>query len=168
MNILETDRLLVRKLTVTDDAFILTLLNEPSWLENIGDKGVRTLADAQTYIRQGPMAMYDRTGFGLYLVESKQSREPMGLCGLIKREGLDDVDLGFAFLSQFWGKGYAFEAATAVVDYGQTVLGISPIVAITLPTNTPSSTLLKKLGFQQNGTIQLPNDDEQLDFYVLA
>src|ERR1700704_4791358 len=111
MTILETDRLLLRKLTADDAEFILDLLNQPSFLQFIGDKGVRTLDDARQYILAGPVASYERFGFGLYLTALKESQVSIGICGLIKRETLEDVDVGFAFLPQFWSKGYAFEAA---------------------------------------------------------
>ncbi len=131
MIVLETDRLILRELTADDAAFILELLNDPGWLQYIGDRGVRNLADARQYIINGPMASYQRYGFGLYLVKLKDAETPMGICGLIKRDELEDVDIGFAFLPQFTGKGYALEAASAVMSYGSHELGIERIVAIT-------------------------------------
>ena len=98
IKILETDRLILRRLSVEDAAFILELVNDPLWLRFIGDRGVRTLDEARAYILNGPVAMYERAGFGLYLVERKIDSTSLGMCGLIKRDGLDDVDLGFAFL----------------------------------------------------------------------
>ena len=165
MIILETERLTLRELTPDDESFIFTLLNEPSWLKYIGDRGIATPEDARIYIEKGPMAMYARHGFGLYLVALKLTQEPMGLCGLIKRDGLKDVDLGFAFLPAFWGKGYALEAATAVVDHGTNILGISPIVAITAQDNVRSGNLLEKLGFHFTGFTQLHPDAEVLKLY---
>lgn len=102
---IQTERLILRQLTPADAPFILQLLNEPSWLQFIGDRGVRTLAEAEQYIINGPIAMYVEYGFGLYVVEQKENPQPMGLCGLIKRPLLEDVDIGFAFLPAFWGKG---------------------------------------------------------------
>ena len=145
--VLQTQRLTVRHFDRADAAFILELLNEPSWLQHIGDKGIKTSSDAERYIQDGPLAMYARLGFGLYLVELTDSGEPLGMCGLIKRDTLQDVDLGFAFLSRVWGNGYAYEAATAVMSYAATRLRIDRIVAITSQTNQASGKLLRKLGF---------------------
>src|SRR4051812_9652402 len=119
LNVTGTDRLLLRWLDGADAAFILELVNEPSWIRFIGNKGITTLDDAQRYIRDGPVEMYAQMGFGLYLVESKEIGEPIGICGLIKRDALEDVDIGFAFLPRFRGKGYAFESAAAVMAYGK-------------------------------------------------
>jgi RimJ/RimL family protein N-acetyltransferase len=141
LKVLETDRLNLRWLSIDDAEFILELLNEPSFLRFIGDKGVRTLDDARDYILNGPVDMYTRLGFGLYLTELKESGVPIGLCGLIKRDGLEDVDIGFAFLPKFWARGYAYESADAVMAYGKTVLGLNRIVAITSPT------IMRQAGF---------------------
>jgi RimJ/RimL family protein N-acetyltransferase len=168
LNVAETERLLVRWLNPGDSAFILELVNEPSWIQYIGDKDVKTLQDALRYIENGPMAMYTRVGLGLYLVELREMGEPIGICGLIKREALEDVDLGFAFLPRFWRKGYAFEAATAVVRYGSTVLGLRRIVAILSQDNHRSSKLLEKLGFCSEGTIRVPPNDKELKLYAIA
>jgi len=157
VKILETERLLLRRLTRTDAAFILELLNEPAFLENIGDRGARTLADARRYIAKGPVASYRKFGFGLYLVELKDSRAPIGICGLLKRESLDDVDIGFAFLQKYWSQGYARESAAAVMHYGWTKLRLKRIVAITKPTNQASIALLEKLGLRFEKIIALPD-----------
>jgi RimJ/RimL family protein N-acetyltransferase len=126
--------LILRRLETGDAEFILALLNDPSFLRFIGDKGVRTVDDAREYISNGPLASYERFGFGLYLTERKDDGVPIGICGLLKREALKDVDVGFAFLPRFWSKGYAFESASAVMAYGRNVLGLS-IVAIISPDN---------------------------------
>ena len=168
MNIAETERLRVRWLDTSDSAFILELVNEPSWIQYIGDKGVNTLQDALRYIENGPVAMYKRAGFGLYMVELKEIGEPIGICGLIKRETLKDVDLGFAFLPTFWRKGYAFESAAAVISYGKRVLGLRRIVAILSRDNHRSSKLLEKLGFSFEGTVKLQPDHEELKLYGIA
>ena len=160
--------MLVRWLNASDSAFILELVNEPSWIQYIGDKGVKTLPDALRYIENGPIAMYSRTGFGLYMVELKEGGKAIGICGLIKREGLEDVDLGFAFLPRFWRKGYAFEAATAVLSYGSEVLGLRRIVAILSQDNHRSSQLLEKLGFCFEGMVTLQPNDEDLKLYAFA
>lgn len=147
MRVLETERLVLRHLSVDDAEFILGLVNEPSWLRFIGDRGVRTLEDARQYILTGPVASYKQFGFGLYLVELKETEAPIGICGLLKRETLDDVDVGFALLPQFWRKGYAFESAAAVIEHGRDDFGLRRIVAITSPDNHGSIRLLEKLGF---------------------
>lgn len=165
MTIVETERLTLRQLEQTDAPFIFKLLNDPSWIENIGDRGIRTLEDAEAYIINSPNAMFQQYGFSLLLVETKDPIEPIGLCGLIKRDSLEDVDLGYAFLPEFWGKGYAYEAAAATMDYSQEVHNLSRIVAITLPENKPSVKLMTKLGFQFEETLVLAGDDEELALY---
>jgi len=145
-----------------DAAFILKLVNDPDWLRFIGDRGVRNLEDARQYIRKGPVDMYARLGFGLYLTELKDGRVPAGICGLIKRDTLDDVDLGFAFLPEFRGKGYAGEAASAALAYGRDVLGLPRILAITSPDNDRSIRLLDRLGFQFERTARLGSDPEEV------
>lgn len=161
MKILETERLTLRELTVDDAAFILELLNDPDWLRFIGDKGVRTLEDARGYIEKGPMDMYARLGFGLFLSELKDGKVPIGMCGLIKRDALEDVDIGFAFLPAFRGKGYALEAASAVLALGRNRFRLSRIVAITHPDNVDSGKLLERLGLRFERMIRLsPGDSE--------
>jgi RimJ/RimL family protein N-acetyltransferase len=155
-NICETSRLLLRQLQKDDAAFILQLLNEPSFLANIGDKGVRTLEDARQYILTGPQASYAAHGFGLSLVQLREDLTPIGMCGLLKRDGLDDPDLGYAFLPQFWSKGYAFEAASAVMTWAKNTLGLKRIVAITAPENHSSIRVLHKLGLKFEKMVQLP------------
>ena len=147
MVILETERLSLRWLTIDDAAFILELVNDPAWLRFIGDKGIQTLRDAENYILNGPVDMYGRLGFGLYLVELKQGRRPVGLCGLLKRAELDDVDLGFAIHADFRQRGFAYEAAKAVLTRTRNVLGLNQVLAITSPDNEASGRLLEKLGF---------------------
>jgi RimJ/RimL family protein N-acetyltransferase len=168
LKVLETKRLVLRWLCTDDAAFILELVNEPPWLKYIGDKGVKTLQDAESYIRKGPIEMYGRLGFGLYLVEIKESSEPIGICGLIKREALEDVDLGFAFLPKFWGKGYAFESASAAMSYGKNMLGLPRIAAITSQDNRPSEKLLEKLGFWFERNVRLGASDDELKLYVAS
>ncbi len=166
MKILETDRLVVRHLTVDDAAFILELVNDPDWLRFIGDRGVHSLDDADRYLLSGPLAMYDRLGFGLYAVDLKSDDTPIGLCGLIKREGLVDVDLGFAYLPRYRSQGYAYEAAAAIMVYGQQAFDLKRIVAITSLDNERSIRLLEKLGFVFEQYIKLPNDDEELNLFA--
>ena len=164
--VLETDRLLLRRFTFDDAPFIIELVNDPSWLRFIGDKGVRTLDDARDYIRKGPMAMVERSGFGLYLTELKGSRIPIGMCGLIKRDSLEDVDIGFAFLPAFRTQGYAHEAAAAVLTYGQKNFGLQRIVAITSPDNARSAVLLEKLGMKLEKTVKLDGHDHEIVLYA--
>jgi ribosomal-protein-alanine N-acetyltransferase len=163
IQVLQTERLGLRHLESADAPFIVELLNEPSWLKYIGDKAVRTVRDAQRYIEDGPVAMYARLGFGLYLVELKERSESLGVCGLIKRDTLPDVDLGFALLSRFWGNGYAYESAAAVVSYAKRHLRMDRIVAITTPTNVASGKLLLKLGFAlEHSKFPIGGDDLML------
>ena len=166
MKILETDRLILRQLVVEDATFIFALLNDPGWLRFIGDRGIRTLDDARNYILQGPVAMYARHGFGLYVTARKQDGVPIGLCGLLKRDGLADVDIGYAFLPQFRGQGYAAEAATAVMAYGKNVLGLARIVAITAPDNERSAKVLEKLGLTFTEMITLPGDESAVKLFT--
>lgn len=148
MLVLETERLLLRPFTTDDAPFILTLLNEPSFLRFIGDKKVRNLEDARQYLLNGPIASYERHGFGLLLVELKDSNIPVGMCGLLKREELPDPDIGFAFLPDYWNKGFAFEAATAVMNDARERLKLSRILAIVNHDNDSSIKLLERLGMK--------------------
>lgn len=157
VKILETARLALREIEVADAPFMLALLNEPSFIENIGDRGVRNLEDAAGYIERGAVASYRRNGFGLYLVELKDGNEPIGICGLVKRDFLPDVDVGFAFRPQYWSRGYAFESASAVLAYARDVLGITRIVGITAPDNRGSQNVLRKLGLEFEKIIETPN-----------
>lgn len=166
MKILETDRLILRQLVVEDATFIFALLNDPGWLRFIGDRGICTLDDARNYILQGPVAMYARHGFGLHLTARKQDGVPIGLCGLLKRDGLADVDIGYAFLPQFRGQGYAAEAAAAVMAYGKNVLELARIVAITAPDNERSAKVLEKLGLTFTKMITLPGDESAVKLFT--
>ncbi len=165
MHVLETERLIVRQLRIEDAEFILELLNEPGFIQNIGDRGVRTVADAEQYILNGPVASYQQNGFGLWLVALKESGEPIGMGGLIKRDILEDVDIGYAFLHRFWGKGYAYEAALAVLHYGRDVIGLKRLVAITAPENPGSIRVLEKIGLRFVKMINLPGYDEESRFF---
>ena len=135
---------------------MLELLNEPAFIKNIADRGVRTIEDARQYLASGPVANYEQNGFGMYAVELKESGVPVGVCGLVKREGLEDVDIGYAFLERFWSNGYAYESASAVLDYGRDVLGLERIVAITTPDNRGSIRVLEKIGLRFEKMITLP------------
>jgi RimJ/RimL family protein N-acetyltransferase len=166
LKVLETDRLNLRRLAATDAEFIFELVNDPSWLKYIGDRGVRNIDDARNYVLNGPVAMYDRLGFGLYLVELKETGVPIGICGVLKRDSLDDVDIGFAFLPRHWGNGYAYESAAAVKTYARDVLGLGRLVAITSPDNDASMRVLERIGFRFEKTIREPSDGEELRLFA--
>ncbi|HVG32253.1 MAG TPA: GNAT family N-acetyltransferase [Pyrinomonadaceae bacterium] len=166
MKVLETERLILRRATVDDSEFILELLNDPSWLRFIGDRGVRTLDDARDYILKSLVAMYERLGFGLYLTELKGDGLPIGICGLIKRDSLEDVDIGFAFLPKFRGAGYGVESASAVMAYGKNDFGLKRIVAITSPDNDDSVRLLEKLGFKFERMVKLSDDSAEVSLFA--
>jgi RimJ/RimL family protein N-acetyltransferase len=152
----------------TDDAeFILRLLNEPSWLHFIGDRGVRTLDDARSYILNGPVAMYARLGFGFYVVELKDDQIPIGICGLVKRDFLDDVDIGYALLPEYWAKGYAYEAASAVMVYGTEALGLKRLIAITSSDNHRSARVLEKLGMRYERMVTYPDSGEVVRLFAI-
>lgn len=160
--IAETDRLQLCHFVLDDASFILTLVNDPSWIQFIGDRGIGTLAQAEAYLQNGPMASYAENGFGLYLVQRKVDSMRLGMCGLVKRPSLPHVDIGFAFLPQFTGQGYAFEAATAVLHHAHYDLNLSPIVAIVAPDNQRSIKLLQKLGLHFQEMIVLAEDQPQV------
>ncbi|QYJ77580.1 GNAT family N-acetyltransferase [Shewanella acanthi] len=164
MQVAQTPRLILRQLTEDDASFILVLLNTQGFIDNIGDKGVRSLVDAREYIASGPVKSYQEHGFGLFAVVLADNGFPIGMCGLIKRPTLDNVDLGYAFLPQYWGQGYAFEAAKASLELGKS-LGIERIVAIVSSHNDASKSLLNKLGMQFETTLQLTPDDEPVELF---
>lgn len=148
MQTLETERLDLRPFTTDDAPFVLTLLNEPSFLRFIGDKKVRNLEDARQYLLNGPIASYNVHGFGILLVELKDTNIPIGMCGLIKREELPEPDIGFAFIPDYWRQGFAFEAATAVMNDARARLKLTHILAIVNPDNESSIKLLERLGLK--------------------
>ncbi len=161
-----TGRLWIRKICKQNAEFIIELLNSPGWLQYIGDRGVKNDEQAVAYILNGPIKSYTEHGYGLYLVEEKESGLPMGLCGLLKRDTLDYPDLGFAFLPEYMGKGYAYEAALSTLEFAKTKLGISILQALVLPENMPSISLLKKLGFLYLRPFRFP-EGEELSLYQL-
>jgi [ribosomal protein S5]-alanine N-acetyltransferase len=176
MAVCETSRLQVRRLHADDAAFILQLLNEPSFLENIGDRGVRTLDDARAYIANGPLTSYGKYGFGLFHVSLRDSGQhsdkyvdqnagkypdhAIGMCGLLKRDWLDDVDVGFAFLPRFWGMGYAYESSVAIIEWARRSLGVTRVVGITKPDNQGSIRVLKKLGLRFERIVTSPEGQQ--------
>ncbi|MGH0592308.1 GNAT family N-acetyltransferase [Bacillus pretiosus] len=165
MIVLETERLVLRWFDIKDAPFILELVNDPAWIQFIGNKRIKNLEDATKYILNGPVDMYNKMGFGLYLVERKEDLTPLGMCGLIKRDSLEDVDIGFAFLEKFRSKGYGFESASAVIDYGVQNLGMKRIVAITTIDNINSGKLLEKVGLQFEKIISDSGEDLKLFGY---
>ena len=162
VGVLETERLSLRELSLEDAGFILELLNDASFLRFVGDKGVRTLEDARHYLQTGPIDSYGRLGFGLWLVELRRSGAPVGICGLLKRDALDDVDIGFAFLPQYRSMGYAFESAAAVLNFGRNVLKLKRIVAITDEANVGSNRVLEKIGMSFDRMIRLAGDGPEI------
>jgi len=164
--VLETERLILRKLSTDDAEFVLELLNEPSFLRYIGDRGVRNLEEAKQYILNRLVTSYERNGFGLYLVELKESSIPIGISGLVKRDILPDPDIGFAYLPAYWSKGYAVESAAAVMNYAREVLGLTRIVAITSLDNEASAKLLGKIGLRFERLIKLSEDAEEVKLFT--
>lgn len=166
VTVLETERLVLSQLSVTDAGFILELLNDPAFLQFVGDKGVRTLDDAREYILTGPVDSYEQHGFGLYLTTLKGSGESAGICGLVKRETLQHADIGYGLLPEFRGQGYALEAAAAVLNYARTVLGLDRILAVTSPDNHASIRILKKLGLGFERMISLSDGEPEIELFA--
>jgi len=162
MEVIRTERLVLRQLHAGDSAFIHELVNDADWLRYIGDRGVRTPDDARVYIESGPVASYAQNGFGLYCVARIEDGRAIGMCGLIKRDTLDDVDIGFAFLPPFRSQGFAYEAATATFEHARRQLGISRIVAIVSPDNEASMRLLEKLGLRMERELRLGDGNDVL------
>jgi RimJ/RimL family protein N-acetyltransferase len=166
MTILETERLSLRKITMDDALFMLDLLNQPSFIQFIGDRGVRTLDDARNIIAKRYIEAYERLGFGIYLTLLRDAQTPIGICGLVKRDGLDDVDVGYAFLPQYWSKGYASEAASAVLDYARNTLGIRRVLGITTPDNASSIRVLERVGLKFERMVKLPGEKTELKLFA--
>jgi RimJ/RimL family protein N-acetyltransferase len=165
MTVIETERLTLRKLALDDAPFFLDLLNQPSFIQFIGDRGVRTLDDARDFITNRYIAAYERFGFGIYLTLLREAKTPVGICGLVKRDGLDDVDIGYAFLPQHWSKGYASEAAAAVLEYAKNSLCIRRVLGITTPDNESSIRVLEKAGFKFERMVKLPGEETELRLF---
>lgn len=167
MTVLETARLRLARLTVEGDAaFMLRLLNEPSYIQHIGDRGVRSLAEAEEFLRKGPIASYEKHGHGLYRVERKEDGAAIGLCGLIRRDLWDEVDIGYAYVPEAWGQGYALEAAAAVMEHGRRTLGIGRIIAVVAPDNPRSIRVLTKLGLRFERKVRMKPDEGEIDLYA--
>jgi [ribosomal protein S5]-alanine N-acetyltransferase len=165
--VLETDRLVLRHLTLNDAPFIVELLNDPSFLRFIGDRGVRNIQDARQYLLKGPIASYQKNGFGLYLVFLKESGDAIGICGLLKRDTLKDADVGFAFLPAHGRKGYARESAAATLEHGRTAFGLERIVAITSPDNMASIGVLEKIGLKFEAVTRLGDDPHEVKLFSI-
>lgn len=166
--LIETERLLIRRFDLSDAAFMLQLVNTPTWLQYIGDRNVHTIEDARRYLANGVLKSYEDNGYGGWLVALKESGRPVGMCGLFQRAYLPAPDLGFAFLPDHAGKGYGYEAATAALSYIQQQFGqLEKVYAITLPDNTPSIRLLEKCNFRTITTMQPPGGSEDLKVFLL-
>lgn len=160
--VIETERLILRKFTLEDAPFVLELVNTSAWLQFIGDRNVHTVEESESYLRNGNLKSYAEHGFGFYLVATKESNEAIGMCGLVKRDSLEDVDIGFAFMPNSIGKGYGYEAASATLDYALNVLKLGRIVAIVDPHNVSSIALIKKIGLKYEKMVQISTNDIEL------
>lgn len=167
MKIAETIRTIIRHLTVDDADFMLELLNQPSFIKYIGDRNVRTVEQARDYIETRFIASYKKNGYGLYLVKLKENNLPIGINGFVKRDTLPDADIGFAFLPQFCGQGYAFESSVGVMDYGKNILGLKRVLAITTQDNESSGKLIEKVGLKFEKLIKQPHDENELRLYSI-
>lgn len=161
-----TERLALRWLSYDDAPFIIELLNEPTFREFIGDKEVRNTEDAHRYLREGPIGSYEQHGFGLMRVSLLADDTPLGICGLVRRDGFDDPDLGFAFMRRHWSQGYALEAARAVMDHAENTLLLGRIVAMADRDNEASVKLLEKIGFRYERMVRLPDETEDVCQYA--
>ena len=166
MNVISTDRLLINRITLDDAGFILKLMNDKDWIKNIGDRGIRTIEETEEYIRTRFLKTYNEVGFGFYSLVRKSDQQIIGIAGLVDREGLDHIDIGYGMLPEFRGKGYAFEATKAIFDYGYKDLKLDKIVAIVNPDNPSSIKLLSKLGLEFEKMIRLP--DEEIDIMLFS
>lgn len=164
---INTQRLSIRPFTLDDAPFILRLLNEPSFIENIADRGIRDLEGARNYLRDGPLASYAAHGFGLWRVGLPDNDSPIGMAGLLKRDFLDAIDIGYALLPEYCGAGYALEATSAVLAYAREQLGAKRVVAIVSEHSRPSIRLLEKLGFSADGTVRMPDNGEEIRLFGL-
>jgi RimJ/RimL family protein N-acetyltransferase len=168
MNILETKRLTLRHYTESDAKFIKRLLNEPSFITNIGDRKIETLDDARAYISARLITSYEKNGFGLYMVELKSSKIPIGMCGLVKRDPSEDPDIGFAFVPEAWRKGYAEESSLGVLNYAKNKLKLKRILGITIPTNVGSIKTLEKIGLKFEKISTSKDDGKEIRVYSIT
>lgn len=154
-------------LTYDDCEFIRELVNEPAFKRFIGDKRVDTLQDARSYLKNGPVGSYEQNGFGMFLVSLVETGEPVGICGLLKRDQFADPDIGFAFLRRFWAQGYALESAHAVMDFASETLGLQRLIAIADPNNTASVRLIEKLGLKFERAVRMEGDSFDINLYSM-
>ena len=168
MTVLHTDRLVLTRLSYDDCDFVHELVNEPAFRRFIGDKKVRTLADARKYLQNGPIGSYEKHGFGMFLVSTKESLVPVGMCGLVQRDEFENPDIGFAFLRRFWAQGYALESARAVLEYAVKELQLLRIIAIVDEKNSASVRLIEKLGFGYERTVRMQGDEFDIRLYEMA
>jgi RimJ/RimL family protein N-acetyltransferase len=165
LNVIETERLSLREMSEADAGVVLEVLNDPDFIRYVADRGVRTIEDAKGYIEERFVESYRRNGFGLWLVEAKDEGVPVGICGLVQRASLPGVDIGYAFLPPFRGKGYAFEAASAVTAYARDVLGLPRLYAITDPENNVSMRVLEKLGMKLERRVRLTPEESEVNLF---
>ncbi len=163
----ETERLIIKPTFESDAEFIFELLNTPKWITYIGDRGIKTIQSAQDYINKKMIPQLERLGYSNYTLIRKEDQQKIGTCGLYDRDGLEGIDIGFAFLPDYEKKGYAFEAANRIKQAAFDEFGIDTISAITTKDNISSQKLLEKLGLKLMGTTKLPNDHEELLLYKL-
>jgi len=162
---LATLRLHLRWLTEDDAALMLSIWNDPDFIRHVGDRGIRTLGEARQAMRDGILKLYADSGYGPYLIESLDGESPMGICGLFKRDHLDYPDIGYGLLPGYRGRGYALEAASAVLMHARDYLGLAQLKAIVSQDNTPSVRLLEKLGMRSEGVLRMPGEDEDVVLY---
>lgn len=165
---IETERLQLREFTLADAPYMLRQLNEPSFIENIADRGVRSVQQAEAYLRNGAMASYQQSGFGFWAVIEKTSGQIIGMCGLVKRDNLPEVDLGYSFLPEYFGQGFAFEATKACILAAKNKYLLKQLLAIVNVENISSRKLLEKLGFQYQQMIALYNNEPDLCLYAIS
>jgi len=166
--LIETERLRLRPVTVDDTELMLAIWNDPAFIRNVSDRGIRTVEQARDAIESGAQKLFEDYGYGPYCMSLKSDGTMIGICGLFKRDNLEDPDIGFGVLPDYCGKGYAGEAATAVVDFARNELGIAVLTAIVSPTNAPSIGLIKKLGLTFDQMITMPGDDDAICLYSKA
>ena len=163
MKIAETQRLILTKITEDDAPFILELMNTPGWLKFIGDRNIKTVSEARDYIKKNQLKCYEDYGFGYYKILLKsENLKPIGTSGLLKRDTLEHIDVGFSLLPNYYKKGYGFEAANTILNLAKTQFKIKTVCAITLPSNIASIRLLKKLGLSLKKEVKPFEDDETL------
>jgi RimJ/RimL family protein N-acetyltransferase len=165
--ILETEKIKLRELTMDDTSFIIELVNSPGWLKYIGNRNIKTIEQATTYLENGPIKSYRENGFGLWLVETRDDKNPIGMCGLLRRDYLDHPDIGFAFLPECLGKGFGFEASAATLALAKDKLKLPVICAITMPSNNASIKLLEKIGLKFMKQVSPPGSQEELLLYQI-